>query len=71
LRGDFATALKLQDKLMPLHIGLFLETNPAPVKYALSVLGKCSDKVRLPMVPISQKTQLAVRDAMVHAGLIN
>jgi 4-hydroxy-tetrahydrodipicolinate synthase len=56
---------------MPLHIGLFLETNPAPVKYALSVLGKCSDKVRLPMVPISQKTQLAVRDAMVHAGLIN
>jgi 4-hydroxy-tetrahydrodipicolinate synthase len=71
LRGDFATAMKLQDKLMPLHIGLFLETNPAPVKYALSVLGKCSDKVRLPMVPISQKTQLAVRDAMVHAGLIN
>jgi 4-hydroxy-tetrahydrodipicolinate synthase len=71
LRGDFATALKLQDKLMPLHIGLFLETNPAPVKYALSVLGKCSDKVRLPMVPISDKTKVAVRDAMVHAGLIN
>jgi 4-hydroxy-tetrahydrodipicolinate synthase len=71
LRGDFATALKLQDKLMPLHIGLFLETNPAPIKYAMSVLGKCSDKVRLPMVPISDKTKVAVRDAMVHAGLIN
>jgi 4-hydroxy-tetrahydrodipicolinate synthase len=71
LRGDFATALKLQDKLMSLHIALFLETNPAPVKYALSVLGKCSDRVRLPMVPVSEKTRLAVRDAMVHAGLIN
>jgi 4-hydroxy-tetrahydrodipicolinate synthase len=71
LRGDFATALKLQDKLMPLHIALFVETNPAPVKYALSVLGKCSDRVRLPMVPVSDKTKASVREAMVHAGLIN
>jgi 4-hydroxy-tetrahydrodipicolinate synthase len=69
--GNFAAALKLQDKLMPLHIALFLETNPAPVKYALSVLGKCADTVRLPMVRISEQTKIAVRDAMVHAGLIN
>src|SRR5246127_4511704 len=40
LKGDFASALKLQDKLMPLHNALFIETNPAPAKYALSVLGK-------------------------------
>jgi 4-hydroxy-tetrahydrodipicolinate synthase len=71
LRGDFAAALKFQDKLMPLHLGLFVETNPAPAKYALSVLGRCDETVRLPMVPVSEKTRKVVRDAMVHAGLIN
>jgi 4-hydroxy-tetrahydrodipicolinate synthase len=71
LRGDYATALKLQDKLMPLHTALFLETNPAPAKYALSVLGKCADTVRLPMVRLAEKTKAAVREAMVHAGLTN
>src|SRR5580693_6887545 len=71
LKGDYAAALKLQDKLMPLHHALFIETNPAPAKYALSVLGKCADAVRLPLVPVSDKSKAAVRDAMVHAGLIN
>ncbi|HML15186.1 MAG TPA: 4-hydroxy-tetrahydrodipicolinate synthase [Xanthobacteraceae bacterium] len=71
LRGDFAAALKLQDKLMPLHHALFIETNPAPAKYALSVLGKCAETVRLPMVAVAEKTRAAVREAMVHAGLIN
>jgi 4-hydroxy-tetrahydrodipicolinate synthase len=71
LKGDYATALKLQDKLMPLHQHLFVETNPAPAKYALSVLGKCADTVRLPMVPLSDNSKAIVRDAMVHAGLIN
>jgi len=71
LKGDFASALKLQDKLMPLHHALFIETNPAPAKYALSILGKCAETVRLPMVPLAEKTRVAVREAMVHAGLIN
>ncbi len=71
LKGDFKAALKLQDKLMPLHIALFVETNPSPAKYALSVLGKCADTVRLPMVTVSDKTKTAVREAMIHAGLIN
>ncbi len=71
LKGDYAGALKLHDKLMPLHGALFIETSPAPVKYALSLLGKCADTVRLPMVPIADKTRAAVREAMVHAGLIN
>ncbi len=71
LKGDYAAALKLQDKLMPLHQYLFVETNPAPAKYALSVLGKMNDDVRLPMVPLSDKSKAVVRDAMVHAGLIN
>src|SRR5215475_6883594 len=71
LRGDFSAALKLQDKLMPLHTNLFVETNPSPAKYALSVLGKCPENVRLPMVPLAEKSKAAVREAMVHAGLIN
>jgi 4-hydroxy-tetrahydrodipicolinate synthase len=70
-RGDYASALLLQDKLMPLHTALFIETNPAPAKYALSELGKCAETVRLPMVPLSDKTKAAVRAAMVHAGLSN
>ncbi|MGH6771366.1 MAG: 4-hydroxy-tetrahydrodipicolinate synthase [Xanthobacteraceae bacterium] len=71
LRGDYAMALRHQDKLMPLHTALFIETNPAPAKYALSVLGRCTETVRLPMVPLAEKTKAAVREAMIHAGLIN
>jgi 4-hydroxy-tetrahydrodipicolinate synthase len=71
LRGDYAAALGLQDKLMPLHQNLFVETNPSPAKYALSLLGKCADTVRLPMVTLSDKSKAAVREAMVHAGLAN
>ena len=68
LKGDYATALKLQDKLAPLHINLFVETSPAPIKYAMSLIGKCANTLRLPMVPASEKAQAAVREAMVHAG---
>src|SRR5437868_9955484 len=71
LNGDYRAALELQDKLMPLHTALFIETNPAPAKYALSVLGKCAETVRLPMVPLTERSKAAVREAMVHAGLIN
>jgi 4-hydroxy-tetrahydrodipicolinate synthase len=71
LAGDYKKALKLQDRLMPLHQNLFIETNPTPVKYALSLLGKCSEACRLPLAPLSEASMRAVRDAMVHAGLIN
>ena len=57
--------MKLQDKLAPLHINLFVETSPAPIKYALSLLGKCANTLRLPMVPATEKAQTAVREAMV------
>src|SRR5471032_2003484 len=59
LKGNYVTALKLQDKLMPLHTALFIETNPSPAKYALAVLGKCTETVRLPMVPVTEKTKVA------------
>jgi 4-hydroxy-tetrahydrodipicolinate synthase len=71
LKGDYPAAIKIQDKLLPLHQHLFVETNPSPAKYALSLLGKCSDAVRLPMVPLSDKSKALVREAMTHAGLIN
>ena len=71
LAGDYKNALRLQDRLMPLHVNLFIETNPTPAKYALSILGKCSDLVRLPLAPLSENAKRAVRGAMVHAGLIN
>ena len=71
LAGDFATALTYQDRLMPLHRALFLEPNPTGAKYALSVLGKMSDEVRLPLVPVSEPVKTEIRAAMAHAGLIN
>jgi len=71
LRGDYAAAIRIQDRLMPLHSALFIETSPAPVKYAASLLGLCEPDVRLPLVPPSEATRLKVREAMVHAGLIN
>jgi 4-hydroxy-tetrahydrodipicolinate synthase len=70
-KGDARAALAIHDKLMPLHNNLFLESNPAPIKYAMSLLGKSDEKLRLPLVPVSEPTRLAVRGAMVHAGLIN
>jgi 4-hydroxy-tetrahydrodipicolinate synthase len=71
LAGDYRKALKLQDRLMPLHHALFLETSPSPVKYAASLIGLCTPESRLPMVPVSESTKKAVRDSMVHAGLLN
>jgi 4-hydroxy-tetrahydrodipicolinate synthase len=56
---------------MPLHHALFVETSPSPVKYAASLLGLCEAEARLPMVPVGDTTRKVVRDAMVHAGLLN
>ncbi len=71
LAGDYARALEIQDKLMPLHTALFIEANPGPVKYAMSVLGLCSDEVRSPLVTVTDETKAAVRAAMAHTGLID
>ncbi|MBA2125272.1 4-hydroxy-tetrahydrodipicolinate synthase [Hyphomicrobium methylovorum] len=70
LAGDFKTALALQDRLMPLHDVLFIETNPGPVKYAVSRLGLCSTEMRLPMVPISEASRKAIDRVLVQLDLI-
>jgi 4-hydroxy-tetrahydrodipicolinate synthase len=70
LKGDFAGALKIQDRLMPLHDAMFCESNPGPVKYAASRLGLCSAEMRLPMVPISESSRRTVDAALAKSGLI-
>jgi 4-hydroxy-tetrahydrodipicolinate synthase len=69
LRGDYAAALGWQDRLMPLHRALFLEPGLAGAKYALSLLGRCAEEVRLPLLPPSQPVRDAIAAAMRHAGL--
>jgi 4-hydroxy-tetrahydrodipicolinate synthase len=70
LKGDFAAALRIQDRLTPLHAALFADPNPAGAKYALSVLGKIGNELRLPMLPASGAAEAAIKAAMVHAGLL-
>lgn len=69
-KGDFAAARKINELLMPLHEALFVETSPAPVKWAASQLGLCSADVRLPMVHATENAQKRVRAAMEHVGLL-
>ena len=71
LAGDYATALNLQDKLMPLHQAIFTEPGLVGAKYAMSKLGLCSDEVRLPLTPLTESTKGLIRDALRHAGLLN
>ena len=71
LNGDYATALKIQDRLMPLHTAVFIETNPSGPKFALSQLGMITEDVRLPMVPLTAPTRAKIHQAMVHAALVN
>ncbi len=69
--GRMAEVNEINDRLMPLHEALFVEPNPQPTKYALSLLGHLRNELRLPMVPVAPETQERVRSAMAHAGLIN
>ena len=68
--GDYAEALRLQDRLMPLHIAIFIEPGLVGAKYALSRLGRCTDAVRLPLVPLTAPTRARIDAAMAHAGLL-
>ncbi len=71
LAGDFRAALAIQDKLTPLHAALFVEPNPAGPKCALAELGRITEEVRLPMVAASAAARDTIRQAMVHAGILN
>ncbi|MEM6974176.1 MAG: 4-hydroxy-tetrahydrodipicolinate synthase [Pseudomonadota bacterium] len=71
LAGDYTRALMLQDRLMPLHEAIFAEPGLAGAKYGLSILGKCRNELRLPLLPVSAPVQAQIRAAMVHAGVID
>lgn len=71
LAGDYAKALEIQDRLMPLHKAIFTEPGLVGVKYAMSRLGLCSEEVRLPHVGLTDGTKTLVEDGMRFAGLMN
>jgi len=71
LNGEFAHALRLQDRLTPLHAAIFVEPGVGGAKYALSLLGRINNEVRLPLLPVGATTEATIRRAMVHAGLLN
>ena len=71
LKGDYATGLKIQDRLVPLHDAIFKEPGLAGAKHGLKLLGRIDETVRLPLMPVTAPTGKIIRDAMVHAGLLN
>ncbi|MGQ0457472.1 MAG: 4-hydroxy-tetrahydrodipicolinate synthase [Hyphomicrobium sp.] len=71
IAGDYKRALQYQDRLTALHDVLFCETNPGPVKYAVSRLGFCAPDMRLPMVPISETSKAAIDRVLDDLGLLD
>ncbi len=71
LKGDYAGALAIQDRLTPLHDAIFLEPGLAGAKHGLALLGRIEEEVRLPLLPVTEPTGATIRKAMVHAGLLN
>ena len=70
LAGDARTAARLHLQLLALHQVLFVEPSPAPTKWALEQLGRCGRAVRLPITPLSESGQAAVKTVLVEAGLL-
>ncbi len=71
LAGDYRRALAVQDRLMPLHLAIFVEPGLAGAKYGLARLGRCTDEVRLPLTGLLDTTKAQIDAAMRHAGLLN
>ncbi|PYF03786.1 dihydrodipicolinate synthase [Rhodopseudomonas faecalis] len=70
-KGDYAGALQIQDRLVPLHDAVFKEPGLAGAKHGLALLGRLKEEVRLPLLPVTEPTGKVIRAAMVDAGLIN
>ena len=69
-KESIKTTKEINNKLMPLHKALFIESNPSPVKYAASLLNLCSEDVRLPLVKLTEKTKKEVEKALKVAQLL-
>jgi 4-hydroxy-tetrahydrodipicolinate synthase len=70
LDGQSRAAAELHFKLLPLHKHLFVESSPAPTKWAMAKLGLCGDTLRLPIVPLSPAGRVTVEQALRDSGLI-
>jgi 4-hydroxy-tetrahydrodipicolinate synthase len=68
--GRVAEAIAIQDRLLAVHDAMFCESNPAPVKYAASLLGLTDAHCRLPLAPLSEAGRARVQAAMAGAGLL-
>ena len=68
---DYKTAVKIQDQLTNFHSAMFCETNPIPVKYALSLMNFCENEVRLPLVAPSLESQNRIKNEMINLNLIS
>lgn len=71
LSGDYVQARAVQDRLIPLHAAIFTEAGVTGSKYGLSLLGRLENEMRLPLVPGSAATNMTIRNAMIHAGILN
>jgi len=69
--GEFAKALAVQDKLVPLHVATFLEAGVTGAKTGLNLLGRAEEDVRLPLVGSTAATRAAIKAALVFAGVLN
>ena len=69
LQGDVTQAMAIQERLFALHEALFVESNPAPVKYAASLLGLAGETCRLPLAPLGDSSRALVRRAVESLGL--
>ena len=70
ISSDFDSALEIQDRLILLHKALFNEPSPGGAKFALSLLGKVENELRLPITPVSRDTENLIKEAMTVAGLL-
>lgn len=68
--GDVSTAQALHDKMLPLVESMFCETNPAPIKEAMEILGMCSADLRLPMCRITDESRTKVQKTLQNYGLL-
>ena len=68
--NEIKEAERIDQILQPLHKSLFIESNPAPVKFAAKLLGLCDDEIRLPLVKIKKETELKVKETLASAKLI-
>jgi 4-hydroxy-tetrahydrodipicolinate synthase len=71
MAGNVAKAVEINKRMLPLHIKLFAEPNPVPVKWAMNEMGLIPAGIRLPLVPLAAEYHASVRAALRESGVLN